>query len=42
MGLFGSVSGKQVDEFARALVQDIVKFYPPGEGAGKARKISQK
>ncbi len=42
MSLFGSVSGKQVDEFARALVQDIVKFYPPGEDAGKARKASQK
>jgi hypothetical protein len=43
MGLFGSVSSKEVDEFAKSLVQDIAKRYPPGMDAGGAeRKISQK
>lgn len=43
MGLFGSVSGKQVDEFARSLAQEIAKRYPPtmDRGSGE-RKISQK
>jgi hypothetical protein len=45
MGLLGSVSGKQVDEFAKALVAEVAKHYPPspvGEGARKAsqRKIT--
>jgi hypothetical protein len=42
MGLFGSISGKQVDEFAKSLVQDILKRYPPLGGPAKARKSSQK
>lgn len=42
MGLFGSVSGRQVDDFARSLVGEIAKFYPPEEKAGAARKVSQK
>lgn len=29
MGLFGSVSGKQVDEFARGLVDKVVALRPP-------------
>jgi hypothetical protein len=29
MGLFGSVSGKQVDEFARALSDELCKLRPP-------------
>lgn len=29
MGLFGSVSGKQVDEFARSLAAEIFKLRPP-------------
>ena len=43
MGLFGSVSGKQVDEFAKGLAQDIAKRYPPAmdKGSGEPR-ISQK
>jgi hypothetical protein len=41
--LFGSVSSKEVDEFAKGLVQDIAKRYPPGMDAGGAdAKISQK
>lgn len=43
MGLFGSVSSKQVDEFARGLAQDIAKRYPPTMDTGSTeRKISQK
>jgi len=43
MGLFGSVSGKDVDEFAKGLAQGIAKRYPPGMDKGSAeRKISQK
>lgn len=33
MGLFGSVSGKQVDEFAGTLVNEIVRLRPPGNAA---------
>ena len=43
MGLFGSVSSKQVDEFAKGLAQEIAKRYPPTMDKGSAeRKISQK
>jgi hypothetical protein len=43
MGLFGSVSSKQIDEFARSLAQDVAKRYPPAmDSAGSARKVSQK
>ena len=43
MGLFGSVSGKDVDQFAKALAQDIAKRYPPAMDKGRAdRKISPK
>ena len=43
MGLFGSVSGKDVDQFAKGLAQDIAKRYPPAMEKGSAeRKISQK
>ena len=42
MGLFGSVSGKQVDEFAKSLVSDIARYYPPVETADGPRKASQK
>lgn len=42
MNFFGSVSGKQVDEFARSLVAEIAKYYPPEPGADGARKVSQK
>jgi hypothetical protein len=43
MGLFGSVSGRQVDEFAKSLAQDVAKRYPPGMDRGASeRKISQK
>lgn len=43
MALFGSVSGKQVDEFAKSLAQDIARRYPPAMDQGAAeRRISQK
>ena len=43
MGLFGSASGKDVDQFAKSLAQDISKRYPPTMDKGAAeRKISQK
>lgn len=43
MGLFGSVSGKDVDQFAKGLAQDIAKRYPPAMDKGGAeRKLSQK
>jgi hypothetical protein len=43
MGLFGGVSGKEVDEFAKGLAQGIAKRYPPAMDQGSAeRKISQK
>ncbi len=42
MNFFGSVSGKQVDEFARSLVAEIARYYPPVPGADGARKVSQK
>jgi len=42
MNIFGSVSGKQVDEFARGLVAEIAAYYPPAPDAAGARKASQK
>jgi hypothetical protein len=42
MGLFGSVSGKDIDAFAKGLVQELAKRYPPALDKGNERKISQK
>lgn len=42
MNFFGSVSGKQIDEFARSLVSEIARYYPPEPDADGARKVSQK
>lgn len=42
MGLFGSVSGKQLDEFAKSLAQDLAKRYPPALDQDNERKLSQK
>ena len=42
MGLFGSVSGKQVDEFSKTLAQELAKRYPPALDRGNERRISQK
>ena len=32
MGLFGSVSGAQVDEFAKTLARELAAFLPPAPG----------
>jgi hypothetical protein len=42
MGLFGSVSGKEVDGFAITLAQELAKRYPPALDKDSERKISQK
>jgi hypothetical protein len=43
MGLFGSASSKDVDQFAKGLAQDIAKRYPSTMDKGASeRKISQK
>lgn len=42
MGLFGSVSGRNVDAFAKGLAQDLAKRYPPALDKGSERKVSQK
>lgn len=43
MGLFGSVSSKEVDAFAKELAQELAKRYPPAldQGSG-AQRLSQK
>lgn len=42
MGLFGSVSNKGVDDFARSIAQGLAKLYPPALDKGSERRISQK
>jgi len=42
MALFGSVSGKQVDEFAKSLAEELTKRYPPALDQDGQRKLSQK
>ncbi|MCW5603618.1 MAG: hypothetical protein KIT18_03595 [Burkholderiales bacterium] len=43
MGLFGSVSGREVDTFAKNLTQELAKRYPPALDQGSnERKLSQK
>jgi hypothetical protein len=42
MALFGSVSGKQIDQFAKTLAQELAKRYPPALDKGGERRISQK
>ena len=41
MAWFGSVSGAQVDEFARSLVRELAQHYPPPDEVS-AKKVSQK
>jgi hypothetical protein len=41
MAWFGSVSGAQVDDFAKSLVKELERYYPPPSDE-KQRKISQK
>ena len=42
MGLFSSVSSKEVDAFAKNLAQDLAKRYPPSLNQDGAHKISSK
>ena len=42
MALFGSASGKQIDEFAKALAQELSKRYPSALDKGDERRISVK
>ena len=42
MAMFGSVSGKEVDVFAKNLALDISKRYPPALDKGGQRRVSQK
>ncbi|MNC85738.1 hypothetical protein D3C83_13500 [compost metagenome] len=41
MALFGSVSSSQVDDFAKSLVQELSKEYPPTREQGE-KKYSEK
>jgi hypothetical protein len=40
MGLFGGVSGKQIDEFATALAEAVTKRYPPALEKSAEKKMS--
>ena len=42
MGLFGSVSSKDVDEFAKNLALELAKRYPPALNQEGAHKLSSK
>lgn len=43
MGILGSVSGKQVDEFAKTLAQDLAMRCPPDPAQGGGRsKVTPK
>lgn len=42
MALFGSVSGRQIDEFAKNLARELSKRYPAALDKGGERRISQK
>lgn len=43
MAWFGSVSGKQVDEFARTLARELAQEYPPTlDAEASSKALSQK
>ena len=42
MALFGSVSGKDVDHFAKQLAEEVAKQYPPALDKGGERTLSEK
>ncbi len=42
MALFGTVSGRQIDEFAKNLALELSKRYPAALDKGGERRISQK
>jgi hypothetical protein len=42
MALFGSVSSKEVDAFAKELAEELAKRYPPANEQATGRSASQK
>lgn len=42
MGLFGSASGKQVDELAKSLALELAKQYPQSLDQGGGPRLSQR
>jgi hypothetical protein len=42
MLMFGSISGKEVDEFAKSLVEEVLHEFPPQKTGQKGRKHSAK
>lgn len=42
MALFGSISGKEVDTFAKSLAEDVAKRYPPVLEQGGSSKLTEK
>jgi hypothetical protein len=42
MALFGSVSSKEVDAFAKELADELAKRYPPANEQGSGKSSSQK
>ena len=42
MALFSSVSGKDVDRFAKQLAEEVAKQYPPTLDKGGERTLSEK
>lgn len=40
MGLFGNVSGKDIEQFAKALAEAVAKRYPPALERSAEKKVS--
>ena len=40
MGLFGSTSGKEIDQFAKSLADAVAKRYPPSLERSDEKKVS--
>jgi hypothetical protein len=42
MALFGTVSSKQVDQFAKDLARELANSWPPGGGAANPRRFTER
>jgi len=42
MAIFGTVSSKQVDQFAKDLAQELAKGWPPGGGTTNPRRFTER
>ncbi len=42
MALFGGLSGKEVDNFAKSLAEDLSRRYPPALDTAEGQTLSQK